>query len=143
MVRLTPYVGDPKLYENYYCSQAGRGLPVFIGGRSLRGRGLGNILGGIGRSLIPLLKSGGKALLKEGAQTGMQVARDVLSGQSVKSAVKRRAKDAGKRLFHQAVGSVLGGEDGPPGKRIKSSTPRVNKHRAPRRQRRTKDIFQE
>ena len=106
MVCHTPYVGNSKVYEDYYCSQVGHGLPVFMGGRTMRGRGLGSLLGGIGRTLIPLLKSGGKALLKEGARTGMQVAQDVLSGQNLKSAMKQRAKQAGKRLFHQAVGRV-------------------------------------
>ena len=91
MIRLTPYVGNSKAYEDYCCSQAGHGLPVFTGGKNIRGRGLGSLLGGIGRSLIPLPKSGGKALLK-GAQTGMQVAHDVLSGHSVKSAMKQRTK---------------------------------------------------
>ena len=63
----------------------------FIGGRHIRGRGLGSLLGGTGRSLIPLLKSGGKALLK-GARTGMQVAQDVLSGQNVKSALTQAGR---------------------------------------------------
>lgn len=146
MVRHTPYVGTNKIYEDYYCSQAGHGLPVFIGGRNVRGRGLGSLLGGIGRSLIPLLKSGGKALLKEGARTGMQVAQDVLSGQNVKSAMKQRAKQAGKRLFHQAVGQVTG-RAAPPGqparKRIKSSASRrtTQKTFTNRRRRQPADIF--
>ena len=146
MVRHTPYVGNSKAYEDYYCSQAGHGLPVFIGGRNIRGRGLGSLLGGIGRSLIPLLKSGGKALLKEGARTGMQVAHDVLSGQSVKSAMKQRAKQAGKRLFDQAVGQVVG-RSAPPGqsarKRIKSSASRrtTQKTFTSRRRRQPADIF--
>lgn len=146
MVRHTPYVGNGKAYENYYCSQVGHGLPVFIGGRNIRGRGLGSLLGGIGRSLIPLLKSGGKALLKEGARTGMQVAHDVLSGQNVKSAMKQRAKQAGKRLFDQAVGQVTG-RPAPPGqparKRIKSSASRrtTQKRSTSKKRRQPADIF--
>lgn len=147
MVRHTPYVGNGKTYENYYCSQVGHGLPVFIGGRNIRGRGLGSLLGGIGRSLIPLLKSGGKALLKEGARTGMQLAHDVLSGQNVKSAMKQRAKQAGKRLFDQAVGQVTG-RSAPPGqparKRIKSSASRrtTQKRSTSKRRRQPADIFE-
>ena len=133
MVRQTPFRGSSRVYEDYYCAQAGHGLPVFVGGRNYRGRGLGSLLGGLGRAIVPLLKSGGKALLKEGAKTGMQVAHDVLSGQTIKGAMKQRAQEAGKRLFQQAVGRVTGrsaaAAAAPPGepvrKRIKSSTPRI------------------
>ena len=146
MVCHTPFVGNSRAYEDYYCSQAGHGLPVFIGGRNIRGRGLGSPLRGIGRSLIPLLKSGGKALLREGARTGMRVAQDVLSGQNIKSAMKQRARQAGKRLFNQAVGQVAG-RTAPPGqptrKRIKSSTSRRTslKTSANRKRRQPADIF--
>ena len=57
----------------------------------MRGRGLGSLLSGLVRSAVPSLKSGGKALLKEGAKTGMQLAQYVLSGQNLKSAAKQRA----------------------------------------------------
>ena len=147
VVRHAPFKGSGRLYEDYYCAQAGHGLPVFVGG--YRGRGLGSLLGGIGRAIVPLLKSGGKHLLKEGAKTGMQVAQDVLSGQSIKGAIKQRARETGKRLFQQAVGRVTGGL--PPGepanKRIKSSTPRVRGQnvaagrRKKRRKKNTADIF--
>ena len=57
----------------------------------MRGRGLGSLLSGLVRSAVASLKSGGKALLKEGAKTGMQLAQYVLSGQNLKSAAKQRA----------------------------------------------------
>ena len=77
-----------KAYEEYYCRQAGNGLPVFVGGRNIRGRGIGSLLGGIGRSLIPLIRKGGKAVLKEGARTGLQVAGDVLFGRNAEKALR-------------------------------------------------------
>ena len=151
MVRQNPFQSSGKLYENYYCNQVGHGLPVFVGGRNYRGRGIGNLLGGIGRAIVPLLKSGGKALLKEGARTGMQVAQDVLSGHNVKSSLKQRANEAGKRLFQQAVHRVTGAPPAPPGeparKRIKSTTPRraaQTGHKKKKRKRKrttTADIF--
>ena len=132
MVYHAPFVGNPKVYEDYYCSQVGHGLPVFIGGRNMRGRGLGSLLGSIGRSLIPMLKSSGKALLKEGARTGLRVAQDVLSGQNFKSSVSQRARQGGKRLFEQAVGHVTR-KAAPPGqpakkRRIKSASSRKRRH---------------
>ena len=71
MVGRCHYKHDRRLYEDYYRTQVGYGLPVFTGGKSTRGRRTGNLLGGLFRSVVPLLKSGGKALLKEGAKTGM------------------------------------------------------------------------
>ena len=101
-----PYQSCPKLYEDYYVNQVGHGLPVFVGGggrRSYRGHGFGSLLAGIGRAVVPLLKKGGKALLKEGARTGLRVAQDVMSGQRLGSALKQRARQSGKRLLTQVL----------------------------------------
>ena len=143
MSRRCPFNTNSKLYEDYYGLQVGHGLPVFIGGRNYRGHGLGSILAGIGRAVVPLLKSGGKALLKEGARTGMRVAHDVLSGQSLGSSFKQRAGQAGKRLLNQVVDGVkrrAGGAGGgpPPKRRIKAPRTRKTKQK---RKRNSRDIF--
>ena len=94
----------------------------------------------------PTFEKWRQSLLKEGARTGMRVAQDVLSGQNIKSAMKQRARQAGKRLFNQAVGQVAG-RTAPPGqptrKRIKSSTSRrtSQKTSANRKRRQPADIF--
>ena len=101
-----PYQSCPKLYEDYYVNQVGHGLPVFVGGggrRLYRGHGFGSLLAGIGRAVVPLLKKGGKALLKEGARTGLRVAQDVMSGKRLGSALKQRAGQSGKRLLTQVL----------------------------------------
>ena len=105
-----PYQSCPRLYEDYYVNQVGHGLPVFVGGgggggRRYRGHGFGSLLAGIGRAVVPLLKKGGKALLKEGARTGLRVAQDVVSGQRLGSALKQRAGQSGKRLLKQVLSS--------------------------------------
>ena len=109
--RTAPYRGDQRSYDNYYSSQVGHGLPVFVGARVQRGHGLGNLFSGLIRAAMPLVKSGVKALGKQGLKTGMQIAGDVLGGQKPKQAVQRRAKQAGTRL----VGQALGQWQGPPG----------------------------
>ena len=53
-------------YEDYYLHQAGTGLSVFAGNRTQAGHGLGNILGGLARMVIPIIRKGGKSILKEG-----------------------------------------------------------------------------
>ena len=86
-------------YEDYYLSQArGGGLPVFIGNRQ-RGQGLGNLLGGIARMVVPVLKRGGKALLKEGLRAGVGILGDVVGGDGIKASAKRRLRQSGKRLL--------------------------------------------
>ena len=106
-MRLTPLHRDPDLYEKYYCSQHGNGLPsgipVFMGSRSQKGRGLGSFFGGLGRMALPWLQTSGKALLREGLGTGMRVAQDALAGRNIGEAFRDRAKEAGQRLLQSAV----------------------------------------
>ena len=135
MRRQCTYQSCPRLYEDYYSNQVGHGLPVFVGGRSIRGHGLGSLLAGIGRAVVPLLKRGGKALLKEGARTGLQVAQDVVSGRRFDTALKQRSRQAGKRLLNQATG----GGGGAKRRRIKTSRARGGKQSG---QRKTKQQHQ-
>ena len=144
-----PYQSCPKLYEDYYVNQVGHGLPVFVGGggrRSYRGHGFGSLLAGIGRAVVPLLKKGGKALLKEGARTGLRVAQDVMSGQRLGSALKQRARQSGKRLLTQ----VLSPSPSRKQKRIKtkrtaqgkqSGRQRLRRQQPKKKQQRMTDIF--
>lgn len=121
------YRCNERLYHDYYLNQAGNGLPVYVGGGSLRGSGLGSVLGGLFRAAMPVLKRGGKALLKEGARAGLEMAGDVLSGASLKTAAKNRSKQVGERLLNRAVNQISHSSPvRPPGipasKRIKLST---------------------
>lgn len=133
MVRHIPLRRNLKAYEAFFGQQAGHGLPVFIGSRSQRGRGLGSFLSGIGRMILPIFKTGGKALLREGALTGLQVAKDALDGRNVSDSFKQHARESGKRLLHGAVDHLTGDQTGsglraPPGeparKRIKNHVQR-------------------
>lgn len=75
-------------YEDYYVRQVGDGLPVFVGARVQRGHGLGSLFGGLIRSAMPLIKRGALALGKGALKTGLGVAGDVLSGQSIKESAE-------------------------------------------------------
>lgn len=93
-----PYHSNPNVYDDFFKNQVGRGLPVYIG----RG-GLGNVLSGLFRSIVPIMKRGGKALLKEGVRSAVGVGQDILTGRNFKTAVKRRAVASGKRLTKKAL----------------------------------------
>ena len=91
------YTLNHKLYEQYYVDQAkqkGGNLPAFHGARFQRGYGLGSIFKGLFRWALPHLQQGAKVLGKKALQTGVQVAQDVLAGENVKTATKKRAKQA-------------------------------------------------
>ncbi|GFS19336.1 hypothetical protein ElyMa_005029500 [Elysia marginata] len=103
---MAPYRCKHKLYEDYYGQQVGTGLPVFQGSRDQRGYGLGSLLSGLGRMIVPLLKRGGKALVKEGLNTGLDIARNVVAGNNIKTAERNRVRQAGRNLMGKAIGSA-------------------------------------
>lgn len=140
MVRHTQLHRRPKVYEEFYCNQTGHGFPVFMGGRSQRGRGIGSFFSGLGRTILPWLKTGGKALLREGIGTGLQVAQDALAGRHVGESFKEHAKEAGQRLLTGAAEHLQGpGQSGsgyrrrprkraaPPGEPFKSQHSRAKR----------------
>ena len=102
------YCCDAKAYERYYLNQVGNG--VFSGPRYQQGYGLGNIFSSLAKSIVPLMKSGAKAIGKQVLHSGVGFASDVLSGKDVKQAAVERAKSAGQQLMTQARNKVLGGQ---------------------------------
>ena len=100
----------PQSYERYYLNQVGSGMPVYRGSTGLqRGYGLGGLLGGLFRSAMPLLKKGAMAVGREALQSGMDIAQDVMNGQSVKTATKKRMKTAGRNMGLKALNKLQKG----------------------------------
>ena len=123
-------------YNDYYARQAAGSLPYFAGAQYQRGHGLGSLFGGLLRSVMQLLKRGAVALGRGALKTGVRIADDVLSGQNIKTAAKRRVTDA-----------VLSGLRAPPGKRIKRPTAKATvtavkrRHKRKTFKKREADIF--
>ena len=91
------YTPNHKSYEQYYLDQAKQkrgNLPAFHGARFQRGYGLGSIFRGLFRWAVSHLQQGAKMLGKKALQTGVSVAQDVLAGENLKTATKKRAKQA-------------------------------------------------
>ena len=122
-------------YNDYYARQAGGALPYFAGAQYQRGHGLGSLFGSLLRSAMPLIKRGAVALGRGALKTGVRIAGDVLAGQNIKTAAKRRVTDA--------IGSIRA----PPGKRIKRTAAKATFTAVKRRRKkrtspkRTADIF--
>lgn len=83
---------QPKLYEDFFCQQAGRALPMFIGERSQKRHGIGSFFIGLGQMVFPRLKTGGKVLLRESVGTCLQVAQEALSGRNFGESMRNRGK---------------------------------------------------
>jgi hypothetical protein len=97
-----PYCCDAsrQMYERYYTNQQnGFGdFPVFIGAYRQRGHGVGNILGGFFKRILPTLKTFAPLALRAGAN----VFDDVATGKSLKDSVFQRVPETiSKMVFNK------------------------------------------
>ena len=84
-------------YVEYYTNQAGTGLTGFQGYRYQRGHGFfGNLYSSI---IKPLAKYFGKKALS----TGVQMGKDILSGQNFKESAKKRLIDLGEEAGYDGI----------------------------------------
>jgi hypothetical protein len=90
-----------------------------------RGRGLGNILGKLFRSAVPILKSGATLLAPHAARFGSRVLRDVSDGSDVLESVKKHARQSGTDI----VGAVVKTQKGKGRKRTANSKPSAKQPR--------------
>ena len=93
------YRCDSKAYKRYYLTQVGNGSPYFSGAPLPRGYGLGSIFGSIAKLIMPLIKSGVKAIGKQALKGGLGFASDVLAGKDVKQAAVNRTRSVGSTLL--------------------------------------------
>lgn len=116
--------------EQYYARQAGGGSSTYhLLTPRQKGSGLGAVIGVGARMALPLIraaapyvKRGVIALTKEALNQGINVADDVLSGQTtLKKSVKRRAVQGGTNIL-RGRGASKKGTGPPPAK--KSKTPK-------------------
>lgn len=87
-----PYCCNPQAHQSYYANQGGSGVPVYGGIKFQRGYGLGNVLGSLVRSAVPLLKQGAKAVGKRALKAGLSIAQDALSSSKSRVVKRRRVK---------------------------------------------------
>ena len=93
----------PSVYDCVY-SQSGRGWESgFYRGGHQRGHGLGSLFKSLGRTLLPLVSKGAKALGKQVLETGATVASDVLAGHSFGDSIKQRGREAGAQMLNRFV----------------------------------------
>jgi hypothetical protein len=100
------------MYEDYYTRQCGGNMPVYVGARFQRGHGLGSILSGLFRRILPFFRSNAKNFATNLLQTGAEVVGDVFDnnkkfGESLKERIPQGIKRTVQDLKFQS-GSGLG-----------------------------------
>ena len=87
------------MYEDYYTSQTGNGMPIFVGARYQRGHGLGSMLSGLFRRItLPFFKANGRMMATKAIKTGLRVADDVAQLPHKVSRLKNRPKDVYRKV---------------------------------------------
>ena len=130
------------VYEQYYLNQIGHGgLPYFKGTPYMKGYGIGGILGGLMKSVVPMLKSTGKTLLREGLKTGTGILTDAINGQNIKESASNRLSQSANNLTRRAAQKLSKRltYNPPPGIRVNRK--RKAKTSKKRRVKKKRDIF--
>lgn len=90
-------------YEHYYSHQAGSGVGiVYKGVPHQRGHGIGSYLGGLFRSVFPLLSSGFRTVGKEALNAGVGLLSDMMNSHPMNESLKSRFKNASSNLKRKA-----------------------------------------
>lgn len=94
-------------YHHYYSHQAGTGIGVIYKGVAhQRGHGIGSFLGGLFRSVLPLLSSGTKAIGKEALNAGVGLLSDMVNSKPLKDSIPNRFKEATSNLKRKADSKI-------------------------------------
>lgn len=97
------------IYTEYYLNQAGSGFSnIYAGPAYQRGYGIGSFLGGLFRSVYPLLKKGTVALGSELLKTGASCIGDISRSEDPQEVFKKRGKEAVNNISRRAADHMFG-----------------------------------
>lgn len=97
------------IYTEYYLNQAGSGFSnIYAGPSYQRGYGIGSFLGGLFRTVYPLLKKGSLALGSELLKTGVSCLGDISRSEDPQEVFKNRGKEAVNNLSRRAADHMFG-----------------------------------
>ena len=95
---------------DYYVRQAqtGSGMSYFAGSSSQKGAGIGSFLGGLFRSIFPIVKQGAEVVGREALRAGSHILADVVSGEvPLKNSVRQHFGQVGKNLASRMSGNGI------------------------------------
>jgi len=93
--------------EYYKGVQHGGRIVGFTGERYQRGAGLGSMLKGLFRLVLPLAKSAGKAIGMQALETGKEFADDILGGENLSTSLKKRSNEAVGKLIKKGAHRIV------------------------------------
>lgn len=103
-------MADVEILTRYYVSQAGSRNTFYSGpiyqrgyGSRQRGSGVGSFLGGLFRSILPILKRGSIAAGREVLNSGAKFINDLSNNVNPRTAFKNRSKEAVTNLASKAM----------------------------------------
>lgn len=99
---------SPQLTQYYLAQAGGGGMNFYAGSSHQKGYGIGSWLGGLFRTVLPLLRSGASAVGREAARAGSHVLADVASGDNFSESFKNHAKQAVTNLKRKAASEMSG-----------------------------------
>lgn len=101
--------GEHDIYADYYLAQAGSGFSnIYAGPSYQRGYGVGSFLGGLFRTVYPLLKKGTMALGSELLKTGASCISDMSRSEDPQQVFKKRGKEVVQNLSRRAADQMFG-----------------------------------
>lgn len=121
------YDPDKEDWSSYFSRQGGSGY--YEGLPLQRGYGIGSIFGSLFRFLLPIAKSVGKEIGREGISLGSRLLGDIAQGQNVKESLVRESKDSLKTLVKKANDRLQTGQGK---RRIVGRAVIMHKRRKPR-----------
>lgn len=97
------------IYTEYYLNQAGSGFSnIYAAPSYQRGYGIGSFLGGLFRTVYPILKKGSVALGSELLKTGVSCLGDISRSEDVQEVFKKRGKEVVNNLGRRAADHMFG-----------------------------------
>lgn len=108
---------DPSMCSSNHKLHYGSGFPVFRGDVRQDGYGLGGMLSGLFRHIVPVLKPIAKSFAKSALKTGGRVVSDVISGRqpNIGEAVRKRVAET----IDDAVTTKIPKRSGSTNKRVR------------------------
>lgn len=86
--------------------QQGGHMMVFHGGSFQRGYGLGSFFKSLARKALPLLQEGAKTAGKAALKTGVNIAKDVLTGNNLKDSAKSRLRQSAQTMKQHTMDQI-------------------------------------
>ena len=78
-MRVHNFTPDVDCCCDYYNEQAGGGIPYYAGATMQHGGGIGDVLKGLFRKAVPIMKAVGKKVLPKIARAGLRAVEDVVT----------------------------------------------------------------